>query len=202
MTAKIALFDLGNVVVDWEPARLYRQLMNTREEADCFFRDICTLAWHTNHDRGMAMDENIDALIAHHPDKADYIRAWKSGWLEMFHGYVDGVPAILDALRQKSTPMYALTNFPAEKWDETVAAFPYLGAFDDVIVSGVEKCVKPDPKIYEITLARMGNPSPRTVIFFDDRLDNVRAAQALGFQARQFIDAPTLKRDLEDVGLL
>ncbi|ACT60608.1 HAD family hydrolase [Hirschia baltica] len=202
MTDQIVLFDLGNVVVDWDPTRLYRQLLASQEEAERFYREVCTLEWHTHHDRGVDMQENAARLIEAHPDKAELIRAWRTGWLEMFHGYVHGVPEIIQELIEQSTPIYALTNFPAEKWEETAQAFPVLQAFKDVIISGVEKMVKPDPRIYELTLKRLGSPIPSSIIFFDDRQDNIDAAKRAGITSFLFTDAQTMRQDLEKTGIL
>ncbi len=202
MTKQIVLFDLGNVVVDWDPSRLYAQLLPSQEEAKRFCREVCTLAWHTNSDRGMDMRENAARLIETHPDKAELIHAWRTGWLEMFHGYVSGVPEIISELQNSQIPLYALTNFPAEKWDETANAFPILKVFKDVIISGVEKMVKPDPQIYALTLQRLGTPSPENVIFFDDRQDNIDAAKNAGMTGFPFTDAAQMRLDLKSMGLL
>ena len=202
MTPQIVLFDLGNVVVDWDPTRLYTRLLGNREEAERFYRDICTLEWHTAHDRGVSMADNARGLIERHPHHADLIRAWDTGWLDMFHGYVDGVPDIIQELNDQNTPLFALTNFPYEKWDDTVSAFPILDVFADVVISGKEKMVKPDPRIYELTLSRLGSPDPRQVFFIDDRAANVEAARKAGMRATQFTDAVRLRADLKAQGIL
>lgn len=201
MTARIALFDLGNVVVDWEPQRLYRQLL-PHDEAEAFYRDVCTLEWHTHHDRGVPMAENRRHLINQHPDKEHLIRAWDERWMDMFHGYVDGVPELIDALKKRDVPLYALTNFPGEKWDDTASAFPVLNTFADVVISSEERLVKPDPAIYHVTLTRMGSPSPSHVFFTDDRQKNIDAAEELGMIGHRFTDAAALEQALKKAGLL
>ena len=195
------LFDLGNVVVDWDPRRLYVQMFDDPAEADQFVATVCTMAWHGAHDRGVSMDENAAPLIAKFPEHEARIRAWKTRWLEMFNGYIPGVPALIDALSERETPLYALTNLPAEKWDETADAFPYLYAFEDVIVSGEEKLVKPDPAIYHLTLKRMDRQADR-VLFIDDRAENTEAASALGFRTHTFTDAARLEAELKALGLI
>lgn len=202
MTARMVLFDLGNVVVDWDPTRLYTRLLGNREEAERFYRDICTLEWHTAHDRGVSMADNARDLINRHPQHADLIRAWDTGWLDMFHGYVAGVPDIIQELNDRNTPLFALTNFPSEKWEDTVSAFPLLDVFADVVISSREKMVKPDPRIYELTLSRMGSPNPDQVFFIDDRVTNVEAARKVGMHAAQFTNAAQLRADLKAQGLL
>ncbi|WP_018997546.1 HAD family hydrolase [Hirschia maritima] len=202
MADQIVLFDLGNVVVDWDPTRLYKDLLASQEEAERFYREVCTLEWHTHHDRGMDMRENAERLIKQHPDKIDLIHAWRTGWLDMFHGYVDGVPEIIQILQNQSTPIYALTNFPAEKWEETANAFPVLNEFQDVIISGVEKVVKPDPVIYQIALERINTSSPSDIVFFDDRQDNVDAAINAGMRAFIFKNAEQMNLDLISAGII
>ena len=201
MTARIALFDLGNVVVDWEPARLYRQLMDA-DSAARFCEEVCTMEWHNAHDRGVSMVDNALPLIEKHPDKAELIRAWSSRWLDMFHGYVDGVPELITALGQRKIPLYALTNFPGEKWAETADAFPVLNDFADVVISSEVRIAKPDRAIYALTLERMGNPEPGEVFFTDDRQDNIDVASSVGMITHRFVTAAGLKAALTEHGLL
>ena len=201
MTARIALFDLGNVVVDWEPARLYRQLMDA-DSAARFCEEVCTMEWHNAHDRGVSMVDNALPLIEKHPDKAELIRAWSSRWLDMFHGYVDGVPELITALGQRKIPLYALTNFPGEKWAETADAFPVLNDFADVVISSEVRIAKPDRAIYALTLERIGNPEPGEVFFTDDRQDNIDVASSVGMITHRFVTAAGLKAALTEHGLL
>ncbi|MEO0882934.1 MAG: HAD family phosphatase [Pseudomonadota bacterium] len=202
MAVHFLLFDLGNVLIDWEPAKLYRKLIPDTEEREMFLRDICNMAWHTNHDRGMSFADNAAALIRQHPTYENEILAWSQRWFDMFHGYVEGMPALIDRLQKKERPLYALSNVPEEVWPEMLERFTYLNRFEDIVVSGHEKCVKPDPKIYEISLARMGHPAPETVLFVDDRESNTDAAAALGFEVHTFKTAQRLETDLIDRNLL
>ena len=201
MTARIALFDLGNVVVDWEPARLYRQMMDDAAAAQ-FCAEVCTLDWHNLHDRGVPMADNAAALIAQHPDKSEYVHAWSTRWLDMFHGVIDGVPELIAALKQRDIPVFALSNFPGEKWTETANAFPVLQEFEDVVISSEVKMAKPDREIYELTLTRMGSPEPSSVFFTDDRQENIDAAESLGMRGHRFETADKLETALKAAGLL
>jgi len=200
--ARIVLFDLGNVVVDWEPMRLYRQLFDSEAAAARFCREVCTLDWHLAHDLGTPMAENRKPLIARYPEHAAAITAWETRWLDMFHGYVPGVPALIARLEERRVPLYGLSNIPAEKADETFDAFPIIRVLRDVVVSGAEGIAKPDPRIYEVALTRMGRPDPADVLFIDDRLDNIEAAGALGARGHHFRDAAGLETALEAAGLL
>ena len=202
MPARIVLFDLGNVVVDWEPERLYRLRFGDRQEADRFCREICTREWHARHDSGVPMEATIAAKIAEHPEYADHIRAWRGEWLDMFHGYVPGVPALIARLEERRVPLYGGSNIPAEVSRETFDAFAIIRVLRDVVVSGAEGVIKPDRRIYEIALSRMENPDPGEVLFVDDREDNVDAARALGFAAHHFDTASGLEAALEEHGLL
>ncbi len=200
-TPCIALFDLGNVVVDWEPMRLYRSMFASEEEARAFLTDVANMAWHTEHDRGVPMAENASPLIAKYPQFERQIRAWDTGWMEMFHGYVPGIEAILADLRNAGVPLYALTNVPAEKYNDIADAFPELYRFEDTIISGVEKCVKPGREIFEITLKRIGAPAGN-IFFTDDSQRNIDAADELGFVTHHFTDAGALRGALANAGLL
>ncbi|MEM7492769.1 MAG: HAD-IA family hydrolase [Pseudomonadota bacterium] len=202
MSAEIVLFDLGNVVVDWRPILLYEKLFDDPGEAQRFCSEICTLAWHTEHDRGVSMDENAKPLIAKYPEYERHIRTWKTGWLDMFAGYIAGTPKLIATLEEQRVPLYGLSNIPAEKAAETFDAFPIIKVLRDVVVSGVEKVVKPDPKIYAIALERMGHPDPTGVLFIDDSRPNIDAAKALGFQTHHFQGAKCLEADLSKRGLI
>lgn len=202
MKARIALFDLGHVIVDWQPIRLYREYFPTEAEAQAFCDDVCNMAWHLQHDRGVTMADNSASLIAQYPQYETEIHAWRSRWLDMFVGYVPGVPQIIARLEERKIPLYGLSNLPAEVAQETFDAFPVIHTLRDVIVSGAERITKPDPRIYQIALDRMGNPDPGEVIFIDDRLDNIKAAQALGFHTCHFDNAAGLERALIEQALL
>lgn len=198
----IVLFDLGNVVLDWDPVRLYTELMGSRDKAQEFCRTVCTMEWHGEHDRGVPMAENAKALIEKHPDHAELIHAWRIDWLDMFDGYVDGVDTIMKALKAANVPLFALSNMPAEVWPEMLQEFPILKEFRDVVISAEEGIVKPNPEIYRIAMTRMGDPDPASVLFIDDKQENIDAARALGFQGHLFRDAQSLRTALDEAGLL
>ncbi len=202
MRVRIVLFDLGNVVVDWQPMRLYRQYFDTEAEAQDFCDTVCNMAWHVRHDVGIPMAENAAPLIARYPHFEAQITAWRTRWLEMFVGYVPGVVPLMAQLEERGHPLFGLSNIPDEVTEQTFDAFPMIRILRDVVVSGAEKIVKPDRRIYGIALARMGNPNPGEVLFIDDSLKNIQAAQALGFQTHHFRGAAGLAQSLSDHGLL
>lgn len=202
MAARIILFDLGNVVVDWQPLHLYRQMFETPAAAEAFCRDVCNMDWHIQHDLGVSFADNAARLTAAYPHYEAEIRAWRARWLDMFTGYVPGVPQLIARLEKRGHPLYGLSNLSEEVAEETFDAFPVIRILRDVVVSGAEKCIKPDTKIYQIALDRMGNPPPGEVLFIDDREDNTQAASQLGFKTHHFRDAARLEQALEAEGLL
>lgn len=202
MSARIVLFDLGHVVVDWQPIRLYREMFDTEAEAAAFVRDVCNMDWHLYHDRGVSMADNAKPLIAQYPQYEAQILAWRTRWLDMFEGYVPGMPPLMARLEERRVPMFGLSNLPAEVAQQTFDAFPMIKLLRDVVVSGEEKVVKPDREIYEIALARMGNPDPGDVLFTDDRENNCEAAERLGLKAHHFTGADGFEARLISEGLL
>lgn len=154
------------------------------------------MAWHTRHDAGTSFADNADALINKHPQHAPLIRAWGERWMEMFDGYIDGTPDLMDRLAARGHDLYALTNMPSETWPLMVTHFPRMEMFVDVIVSGDENCIKPDRKIYDIALRRMGSPAPETVLFIDDSAANIEAAAARGFITHHFKSVSSLETAL------
>ena len=202
MTARIALFDLGRVVLDWEPARLYSRLLPDAEERERFLSEICSIAWHTRHDAGVSFADNAPPLIAQHPQYEAEIRAWGRCWMEMFDGYIGGTPELIDRLEARGVPLYALSNMPAEVWPMMLEHFPLLQRFRHTVVSGDIGLVKPDPAIFAHTLDMLGQPAPGEVFFIDDSEKNIAAADALGFRTHLFRSAGALETALEAEGLL
>ena len=194
------VFDLGGVVLDWNPRHLYRHVFAEPEDVDYFLREICTLEWHAQHDQGRAMNETIPILSAQHPDYAGPIAAWRERYLDMVDGYIDGMPELLDELEVAGVPRFASTNMPADVLGELLAAFPILASFDGMIVSGEELVVKPDPEIFR-RLAQRFELDPARTVFVDDMPINVDAAWQLGYRAVRFESAPELRRALIRWGL-
>jgi len=201
MTTKAVLWDLGNVLLDWSPAYLYSKLFATDEECRHFLGNVCTMEWHAAHDRGVSMAENRIALIEAHPHLEDAIRAWETGFEQMLNGAIAGTPQIMDALADHGVPQYALTNLPAEWVEPVTRLYPQMRHMKDVIVSAHEGVIKPDPKIYAITEARLPFDA-HDVVFFDDREANVIAAREHGFDAELFTGKDALGAALESRGLL
>ena len=194
------VFDLGGVLLDWNPRHLYRTVFDDPDEVDYFLREICTLDWHAQHDNGRSMAETIPLLAEQYPNYAGPIGEWRARYVDMVGGYIDGMPSLLDELGAAGVPRYALTNMPAEVVDELLAAFPILDQFDGMVVSGVELVMKPDPEIYRRLSTRFDLEPARTV-FVDDMAVNVDAAWELGFRAVRFESTADLRPELVRWGL-
>jgi 2-haloacid dehalogenase/putative hydrolase of the HAD superfamily len=181
------VFDVGNVIVRWDPRTLYSKLFADPAQCDWFLTNVCTMDWHTAHDAGVSFAENRARLTARHPDFAEAIGAWEHRWLEMFSGPIAETEAAIEALAHRRTPMFGLTNMSAATEAATFAMSPAFGRLNDIVVSGREGVVKPDPRIFEI-LCRRAGMAPETLLFIDDGAKNVAAARELGFDVHLFDD--------------
>jgi 2-haloacid dehalogenase len=197
------VFDIGQVLLDWDPRHLYRRLIADEAAMERFLAEVCPPAWNLEQDRGRPWEEGIAERIALFPGQEALIHAYRARWIEMIAGEIPGTMALHGALRDAGVPLYALTNFAADTFEEAAGRFPVLRqGFRDVVVSGAEGMVKPDPAIYRLLLARNGGIDPARCLFIDDSLRNVRGAEAVGMRAHHFRDAATLAAELRALGLL
>ena len=194
------VFDLGGVLIDWDPRHLYRRLIPDEAEMERFLRDVVSAEWNLEHDRGRSFAEGVALLTRKHPEQADLIAAFHERWPEMLGGAIEGTVEILAELRTSGVRLLALTNWSAETWPIGRARFPFLAWFEAVIVSGAEQLVKPDPGIFRILVDRHGL-DPATTVFIDDLPRNVEAAAALGFRAIRFTTPAALRGDLAAEGM-
>jgi len=196
------IFDLGGVLVDWDPRYLYRRLFAGDEAAmEHFLGHVCTPEWNRQQDAGRPFAEGEAEAAARHPAMLEFIRAWLPNFDEMIPRAIDGTVAILDELRRNGVPVYALTNWSAETFAGQPARFPFLGWFEGIVVSGREKLIKPDPRIFRLLLDRYGIDGSRAV-FIDDSPANAAAATALGMRGIVFTGADALRHELEALSLL
>ena len=196
------VFDIGGVLIDWNPRHLYRKLFAGDEAAmERFLAEICTHEWNRCQDAGRSFAEGCALLKAEHPDKAGLIDAYFARFDEMMPGPIAGSVDILSELRQRGTPLYGLSNFSAETYPPTYARFEFLRWFRGVLVSGEVGLIKPDRRIYELLIERFGLAPERTV-YIDDVEENVLAARPFGIHAIQFTTPAALRRDLAGLGLL
>jgi 2-haloacid dehalogenase len=198
----VVVFDLGGVVVDWNPRYLYRKLFSGNEKAmEDFLATVCTTAWNEEQDAGRTFAEAGDLLKEIHPDKGELIDAWFARYGEMFSGEIPGTVEILRELRSRGVPVYALSNWSAETFPIAVKRFECLGWFKGVLLSGEVKLLKPDRRIFETFLERF-SIEPSRAIYIDDRSENVAAAGELGMRGVVFSNSGALRTELTRAGLL
>ena len=208
MTAPVAptrittvLFDLGGVVVDWDPARLYRKIFAGDEaKVRWFLETICTDPWNTAQDAGRPLAHGTDLLVAQHPDWEPEIRAFYDRWIEMIAGPVPGTATLIRDLRDAGTRLFALSNWSAETFPRVQDDFPELALFERVFLSGNLGVAKPDARFYRAVLAELTAP-PAEMVFLDDDPANVAGAEAVGVRAIRFTSADQARGALRALGL-
>jgi 2-haloacid dehalogenase len=195
------VFDIGGVLLDWNPRYLYRKLFDDEREMEWFLDHVCTMQWHSAHDRGVPFGRSSAALAAVHPEYAELISAWGARSEEMVAGELAEVVALLAELKDAGVRCYALTNMEAETFPLRRQRYDFFGWFDGIVVSAYEGIAKPDPEIFLRVLGRFGLSAQRTVLI-DDSAANVEAARRVCMQAVQFSDAARLREWLVAAGLL
>lgn len=198
---KAVVFDVGNVLYGWDIRALYAKLIDDPARLDWFCREVVTPEWHFQHDEGRPFADTSAELIARFPQEADLIRQFGPRFNETITGEIAGMAAIVDGLAARGVPLFAITNFSAEFWPAFRATARLIDPMRDVIVSGAERLVKPDPAIYRLALTRFGL-APGDALFVDDRADNIAAGEASGFPGHLFEGAASLERRLSRLGLL
>jgi 2-haloacid dehalogenase len=195
------VFDVGRVLVQWDLRHLFAKLIDDSSELDWFLGHVVTPEWHFQHDAGRPLAEMVAELKALHPAYAAQIDAYATRFNETIPGPVPGSFEILAELAVRGVPLFAITNFGAEFWDQFRPTQPIFDHFRDIVVSGVEKMVKPDAAIYQLAMNRFGLAEGEA-IFIDDSLPNVVAARENGFAGHHFTDAAALRNELTMLGLL
>jgi 2-haloacid dehalogenase len=195
------VFDIGNVLIEWDPRHLYRQIFDTSEAIEKFLSTVCTPAWNLEQDRGRSFADGVAELVARHPEHEAAIRAFDERWDEMIPGLVPGTLALMERLEANDAPLYAITNFSAEKFEEARLRFPFFDRFRGAIVSGRERLVKPGRAIFELLLARY-ELRAETCLFIDDSPANIAAAHSLGMATHHFSNAERLEAALVELQLI
>ncbi|URW76042.1 HAD-IA family hydrolase [Sphingomonas donggukensis] len=195
------IFDVGRVLYDWDPRFLYERLIPDDEALFAFLRDVVTVDWHFQHDAGRPFAETSEELVAKFPQHAELIGHWGPRFNESIGPAIPGMAALVADLDDAGVPLFAITNFSHEFWPPFRAQEAELfDRFRDIVVSGAEKLVKPDPAIYRLALTRFGL-APEQAVFVDDMPANVDAAAAIGIHAIRFTDAAALRDNLKALGL-
>jgi 2-haloacid dehalogenase len=197
----IVIFDLGGVLIDWDPRHLYRKLFNDEAAMEQFLGTVCTHEWHRHHDAGRSFAEGTRLLKREHPDKAELIDAFGTRAAEMIGGPITETVEILAELRQQDLSLYALSNWPAESLHLARQRFDFIAWFADILISGEVGIIKPDPRIFEIALARFAI-DPACAVYIDDVAANAAAARTLGLHAIHFAGPAALRIELVELGLL
>jgi 2-haloacid dehalogenase len=198
-TPSAVVFDLGGVLIDWDPRHLYRQLFDDEAEMEAFLGQVTTPEWNAAQDAGRPWADAVASLAEKHPEHRALIEAFHERWPETLGGPIPGTVDVLAELREARVPLYALSNWSAETYPVARARFPFLAWFDGVVISGEVGAIKPDARMFEHLVAQHGL-RPSETVFVDDRADNVAAAARLGFVAIQFRDAASLRQDLRRLG--
>ena len=198
----VVVFDLGGVLIDWNPRYLYRKLFAGDEAAmEHFLATVCTHEWNRSQDAGRTFAEGARLLKAEHPDRAELIDAYYSRFDEMMPGPIAGSVELLAELKALRTPLYCLTNFSAETYPPTFERFEFLRWFRGVLVSGEVGVIKPDARIFELLLERFAI-DPKRAVYIDDVAVNVDAARPFGIHAIHFSTPTALRAELAQLGLL
>jgi 2-haloacid dehalogenase len=198
----IVVFDLGGVLIDWDPRHLYRKLFAGDEAAvEHFLATVCTHEWNRCQDAGRSFAEGARLLKAKHPDKAELIDAYGARFDEMIAGPIAGSVEILAELRDRGIPLYGLTNWSAETYPAALQRFAFLRWFREILVSGEVGLIKPDPRIFALLIERFAI-EPHCAVYIDDVEANVAAARPLGIHAIHFTTPAILREELVALGLL
>jgi len=197
------IFDLGGVLIDWNPEYLYAKIFRgDTEKMAWFLSTVCTPDWNMEQDAGRTFEDATELLVNDYPEYKKEISAFYDRWEEMIKDEIHGTVMILNTLKElNEVKLYALTNWSIQTFPIAKQRFSFLKQFEGIVVSGEEKTRKPYSKIYKTTLERY-DLSPERCLFIDDSLDNVNAAKDLKINALQFKNADQLKSDLKELGLL
>lgn len=194
------LFDIGNVLVDWNPDHLFRDIFDDPGERDFFLTEVCPQSWNIEQDRGRSWPDGIAEAKMRHPDYAEAIQAYWDRWLDTIAGPIHETVNIQQSLRSRGYPVFALSNFARETFALAEVEYPFLKDFDGRIISAHEGMVKPDPAIFRLAEERFNLPR-ETTLFIDDSEANIATAREFGFQIHHFSEPPALKTHLRELGI-
>jgi 2-haloacid dehalogenase len=196
------VFDLGGVLIDWDPRYLYRKIFSTEDEITWFMENICTPDWNDMQDAGRSFADATEELVKKHPKHEVPIRAWYGRFPETISGAIQPTVEILSKIREKKAHrLYALTNWSAESFPWAQQNFEFLSWFEGIVVSGQEKTRKPFADFYHILLKRY-NIDPARTVFIDDNIKNIKGANEVGLNTIHFTGAAALEKELKSLGIL
>lgn len=190
------IFDLGNVLIDWNPRYVYRTVFDTEEESEWFLQNICTLDWNEKQDAGYLIATAVEEKVTEFPEWENEIRIYYDRWVEMLKGPINETVEIFRQLKQSGRyKIYGLTNWSAELFPIALEKYDFLSWFDGIVVSGEEKMRKPFPEIYHLLLERY-KVKAEEALFIDDSLRNIKAAGALGINCIHFQSPAQFQQEL------
>ncbi len=196
------IFDLGNVLINWEPRLLYNKIFDSEEETNHFLENICTLTWNEEQDAGRSLEAGTKALIEEFPQHKTEIEAYYSRWEEMLNGPIEGSVAVFRKLKATGKyKFYALTNWSSELFPIALREFEFLNWFDGIVVSGDEGIRKPEAAFFKILFDRY-QVNPADAVFIDDNLRNIEAARELGIESIRFTSPEELEKELKALNIL
>lgn len=198
---KAVIWDIGNVLVRWDPRNLYRKHFETEEEMNYFLTHVTTHDWNLAQDEGRSFAEAVAMLSEKFPDYADKIALYDTHWAETLAGEISETVAFLEKLHVRGVPLFALTNFSAEKWPVFKELYGFPRLFRDAVVSGEVGLIKPDPAIYDVAIERF-DIVPENTLFIDDRPENIAAAEAKKIRGHHYRDPALLLNKFNGLGLL
>jgi 2-haloacid dehalogenase len=195
------VFDLGMVLIEWDPRHLYRKVFDDEDKMEWFLANVCHSAWNLEQDKGRSFDDGVIEATSRHPEFVKEIAMYRDSWMEMVPGAIEGSVTILEELHIKGVPLYAITNWNGDTFRATRSRFGFLSLFKDIVVSGDEKILKPEPAIFELLVKRNGIKL-RDSLFIDDSVKNVLGAKAVGMLGHHFVTPDGLRDDLVGLGVL
>jgi len=200
MKIKNIIFDFGGVLVDWNPRYLFRDYFQNENEMEYFLHHICTDEWNLEQDRGRPLSEGTLLLQKKFPEFKSMIQLYYDKWEKMLKSDIPETVTLLYKLKEKYN-IYGLTNWSGETITVAYKRYPFFKQFDGIVVSGEEKLIKPDKKIYNLLLDRYHLKAENTV-FIDDNIANVKVAKEIGMYAIRFENADKLEEELISIGAI
>jgi 2-haloacid dehalogenase len=195
------IFDLGGVLIDWNPRYLYRKILKDEDQVSWFLENICTSEWNDEQDAGRSFEEATQHLIQKHPEWKEPIAAWYGRWQETISGPIDKTVDILQSIKEsKKYQLYALTNWSAQTFPWALDNFEFLHWFDGIVVSGTEKTRKPFPEFYQILFDRY-KVNPASTLFIDDNIKNIHGGNQVGLKTIHFQSPEQLAKELAGFGV-
>lgn len=202
MPYKNVIFDLGGVLIDWNPEYLYRKIFSDKTEMKQFLQEVCHGDWNREQDRGRPFAEAVEERTLNYPHYDAEIRAYHERWDEMLGGAIAENVAVLEDLREKpDIDLYAITNWSAETFPIAQQEYHFLQYFQDTVVSGELKVVKPDARIYQTLFDRQPEIVPEQSVFIDDVAENIAGAEAFGIKGIHLTPNTNLRAELEKLGI-